>query len=227
MPDLILPSDTERLAIIGKTGSGKTQAACWHLSNASFDKMPWIVLAFKPDPTGLLENLPGMEEISIKDKIPSHPGIYFCQPLLVDKDDKELVDDFFRRIWTKRKTGIYIDEGYPCSGMRWFRACLTQGRTLRVPMIVLSQQPVWMDTFTWSEADYFQAFHLNRKPNVDSADSMIPGYRSARLNGLPPYHSVWHDVARDRTFVLRPVPDRATILQSFRDRRAVRTRIVA
>lgn len=227
MPDLILPGGSDRLAIIGRTGSGKTQAAVWHLSNADYNNKAWIILAFKPDPHGLIENLPGSTEIKITDRIPKSAGIYWCQPLMVDKDDKELVNDFFRRVWERKNTGLYIDEGYPCSGMRWFRACLTQGRSLRVPMIVLSQQPVWMDTFVWSEADFFQAFHLNRKPNVDTADSLIPGYRSARRNGLAEYHSVWHDVARDRSFVLRPVPDRDTILQSFRDRRKVHTRIVA
>lgn len=227
MPDLILPGATERLAIFGRTGSGKTQAACWHLSQTDYDKRPWIVLAFKPDPDGIIENIPGAQEIKLSDSIPKTPGIYWCQPLIFSKDDKELLDDFFHRIWQRRNTGIYVDEGYVCTGLRWFRACLTQGRSLRIPMIVLSQQPVWMDTFVWSEADYYQAFQLNRKPNVDTADSMIPGYRSARRSGLPAYHSVWHDVSRDRSFVLAPVPDRDTILQTFRNRKLVRTRIVA
>lgn len=227
MSEFVLPNDTERLAIFGKTGSGKTQAACWHLSNAAFDRMPWIVLAFKPDPEGIIENMPGAHEIGLGDRLPKHPGIYWTQPMVFDKDDKEKLDDFFRRVWTQRKIGLYIDEGYVASGCRWFRACLTQGRSLRIPMIILSQQTVWMDTFVWSEADYYQAFQLNRKPNIDTADAMIPGYREARKSGLPAYHSVWHDVPRDRTFVLSPVPDRDTILQSFRDRRAVKTHIVA
>ena len=95
-------------------------------------------------------------------------------------------------------------------------------------MIVLSQQPVWIDTFVWSEADYFQAFQLNRKENVDKAESMIPGYRSARSKGLvTDYHSVWHDVKQDATFVLSPVPERDTIIGQFRARLPTRTKILA
>lgn len=220
--ELILPGDTHRLAILGRTGSGKTQAAVWHLSRRSFDTMPWIVFNFKGD--DLIDAIPGTYDLDIDDRIPSRPGIYIVRPLAVSKDDKEALDGFFQRCWRHEKVGLYIDEGYVATGLKWFRACLTQGRSRRVPMIVLSQRPVWIDTFVWSEADFFQAFHLNRKDDRDLASTMLPGYRNLPI---PEYHSLWHDVTRDCTMLLAPVPDRDQILQTFRDRSPVQRRLIA
>lgn len=211
-----LPTDTEHIAIFGRNGSGKTQFATWMLSERSYDRMPWIVLNFKGDE--LIGEIKGAKEFDIDGAIPSTPGIYVSDAGIHDKDDAERLDGFFHRCWEKQNVGIYVDEGYMASGLKWFRACMSQGRSRHVPLMVLSQRPVWMDRFVWSEASLFVAFDLNLQDDKDTADRMIVGYRKVKL---PPFHAVFHDVKADRTCILTPCPDREMILKRFRERSKV------
>jgi hypothetical protein len=71
------PTDTQHLSIVGKTGTGKTQAAAWHLSRRSFDVMPWIIINHKRD--DLLTSIRA-EEIDL-DKVPRKAGLYSLHPL--------------------------------------------------------------------------------------------------------------------------------------------------
>jgi hypothetical protein len=219
VPDEVFrfPTDTEHVAIFGRNGSGKTQFACWLLSERSFDRMPWIVLNFKGD--DLIEEIAGARPMAVTDAIPSKPGIYVCSALVTDKEDQEKLDGLFQRCWAKENVGIYVDEGYMASGLKWFRACMSQGRSKHVPLIILSQRPVWMDRFVWSEASLFVAFDLNLQDDKDTADRMIPGYRKVTL---PAFHSVFHDVKANQSAILTPAPDRETILQRFRSRMRIR-----
>jgi hypothetical protein len=86
---LRLPTDAQRITIIGKTGSGKTQGAAWLLAHRSFDKKPWIILDFKYDE--LLGEISGIKEIGVRDALPKKPGLYICHPL--PKADDEAVED--------------------------------------------------------------------------------------------------------------------------------------
>ena len=214
-----LPTDTQRLAIIGRTGSGKTQAGVWHLSLRSFDTVPWVAFNFKGD--DLLDSLPGTKELDVDANIPSKPGLYLVE---VAPDEKEEADEFLMKAWQHQNVGLYIDEGYMLSGLPGYRRCLTQGRSRHIPMIVLSQRPVYMDRFTWTEADFFQLFQLS----IPDDRKTIAGYMgAAAYSPLPDYHSAWYDVAKDRHFRLRPVPDRETLLQTFRDRLGVKRKLIA
>lgn len=205
--------------MIGRTGSGKTQAGVWHLSMRDFDKMPWVALNFKDDE--LLNSLPGVKEIEIDARIPNDPGVYMAH---VAPDEKDIADDFLMRAWQHQNVGLFVDEGYMLTGGSGFRRCLTQGRSRHIPMIVLSQRPVWMDRFTWSESDYFQLFKLKLDDDRNTAAQYVG---NAAYKKLPDYHSIWHDVAVDRSFLLQPVPDRATLVQTFRDRLGVRRKLIA
>ena len=205
-----LPSDSQRLAVIGRTGSGKTQAAVWHLSNRRYDLMPWIVFNFKGDQ--LINDIPGTRDLDLSDSVPSNPGVYVVS---VAPDEKEAADGFLMRCWAHENVGLYIDEGYMLTGLPGFRRCLTQGRSKHLPMIILSQRPVFMDRFTWTEADFFQVFSLSISDDKKSLAGYIGGNA---LRRVPDYHSWWYDVARDRMIGLRPVPDADTILATFRKR---------
>jgi len=211
-----LPDDTQRLSIVGRTGSGKTQAAVWHFSHADWDQKPWVVYDFKRD--ALLARIGEMEGTHHigTDEIPERPGIYFVHP---HPDDTELVQDQMRGIWERQDTGVLIDEGYMVSSApnspSWLRTLLTQGRSLHIPMIILSQRPVWLDRFVFSESDFYQIFQLNHKGDRQKIMEYVPADLSERL---PAYHSYYYDVAENETVVMRPVPDEDTILETFRDR---------
>ena len=203
-----LPTSKQRIAILGRTGSGKTVAALWHLSNAAFDRYPWIVIDFKTD-----ENINAIEKARYigVDEIPKHSGIYIMQPMM---DELESLAKTLENIRVRENIGIWIDEGYMMSENskveNKFKALLTQGRSKRIPMIVLSQRPVWMSRFVFSESDFFQIFHLQDKRDVQTITSFIPPNAFRRM---PDFHSIYFDVGRNRVDFLSPVPNQAEILE--------------
>jgi len=192
------PDDTQRLSIIGSTGSGKTQAAQFHLARRSYDEMPWLIYDFKGDPT--IGSIPYARLIRV-DEIPIKPGVYVVQPLPGQVD---AVEAQMEAIWERGRMGIYIDEGYMIGTKnKFFRALLTQGRSKEVPMIVLSQRPVWMDRFVFSESEFFQIFRLQHKKDVKNVQEFVPANLGERI---PEFHSYYYDVKANRVTVLKPVP---------------------
>lgn len=215
-----LPDDTKRLSIVGRTGSGKTQAAGWHLSNRSFDIMPWIVYDFKYDE--LLNDIPGVRHIDVKEN-PRKPGIYLVHP---HPDDGDAVEAQMWKFWSDGHKGVYADEGYMVGQRnRAFRSLLTQGRSKTIPMIILSQRPSWMDRFVFSESEFFQVFALQDKRDRQTAASFI-GDGVDLEEPLPDFHSIYHDVGAHETIMLRPVPDRQTILDTFDRRLTKRVKVL-
>lgn len=213
---LRLPSETQRISIIGRTGTGKTVVAVWHLSQANFTRRPWIVYDFKRD--SLLKeigDIPGTEHIDTS-YVPKKPGIYFVHP---HPDDKDEVESQMWGIWQQERTGVYIDEGYmvcsPTSPNRAFRSLLTQGRSKHIPMIVLSQRPCWLDRFVFTESDFYQVFALNHKGDRKTMMEYIP---ADLTQPLKEYHSYYHDVSKGETYVMKPVPTSDAILEVFERR---------
>ena len=206
-----LPKNSERVSVLGKTGSGKTQAAVWQLSQRDFNHMPWIVYDFKLDP--LINSIDGVEHLELSDPLPKQPGIYLVHP---HPDDIDGVRDQMWKIWEAENTGVYIDEGYMVCGPDKrnpaFRSLLTQGRSKRIPMMVLSQRPVWLDRFAFSESEYYQVFSLNDARDRASVRAFVPADLDQRL---PDYHSYWYDVPADKVVVLQPVPGKDAILGAF------------
>jgi hypothetical protein len=215
-----LPDDTQRLSIVGRTGSGKTVAAIWHLSNANFHEMPWVVYDFKRDKSLARIGDFAQQDLPVAyigtDTVPREPGIYFVQP---HPDETEAVQTQMWRIWEQENIGVYADEGYlvcgPANQNSAFRSLLTQGRSKHIPMIILSQRPVWLDRFVFSESDFYQVFHLNHVGDRKKMMEYIPANISA---SLPPYHSYYHDVSEGETFVMKPVPEMEVILSTFEKR---------
>lgn len=219
MPQIApLPDDTQRLVIIGRTGSGKTQIGVHHLSMRSYDKMPWIIFDFKGDK--LIGSIREAKEISITSDPPKKPGLYVVRPF---PDQKEEVESFLWKIWAQEHVGIYIDEGYMVAKSSAFRALLTQGRSKHVPIIVLSQRPVWMDRFVWSEADYFQVLQLNSDTDVKAVQDFIPVKVRRKM---PQYHSQYYSVSEDILNIWSPVPHADQITETFTRRLGGRRKIM-
>lgn len=207
-----LPDDTQRSAIVGRTGSGKTVAALWQLSLRSYDTRPWIVVDFKGDKN--IAKIPRAHSVAISEPPPKKPGIFIVRPL---PHQAEELDDYLWKIWGQENTGLYFDEGYMVSKSEAFRALLTQGRSKNIPIITLTQRPVWITRFVWSESDFIQMFSLSNSQDKKIMREMLPKVPTS----LPPYQSVWHDVGRDQSFLLRPVPGMAYVRETFRKRAPV------
>jgi len=204
-----LPSSDNRTAVIGSTGSGKTQFSVWLLSVRDFITRPGVIFDFKGDK--LLDAL-GATEIGLH-TFPKEPGLYIIRPL---PGDEMLVSEFFRKCWANENILIYIDEGYMVpKNDRWFRACLTQGRSKNIEMIVCSQRPVFLDKFVFTESNFFAIFNMNyaedRKTVAAYLDNRKPGL-------LPKYHSLWYEVNDQKSHILGPVPEAKVLINTFREK---------
>lgn len=222
MPDFRLPRDDEHVAVFGRNGTGKTQASVFLLSERSYDRMPWVVINSKDD--SLINRIPGIQEMELDDNAPKNPGLYVVNNAITDKAEKEELNGLLARIWQRQKCGVYFDEASDATGLSWFRRCLRQGRSRRVPIIAVTQRPVWLDRYVWSEASFYQGFALNLADDRETADRMVPDYKKIQLE---PFCSVWHDVKAGATFKLLPVPDQSAILQRFRERLPTKRRVMA
>lgn len=198
-----LPGPTHKTAIVGRTGSGKTVAAVWLLSQSDFDERPWIVLDYKHDE--LINSIGRAERVGYEE-LPDLPGVYI---LTVLPGDEERVDAWFKQVWERENLGVLVDEGYMIDPRsQWFNACLTQGRSKRISMVILSQRPVWLSRFVFSEADFFLVFDLTHSKDQDKVSEYLrDDERHLLERPLPPYHSFFYDVAEKRLEVLGPVTD--------------------
>lgn len=204
------PGPTDRLAVLGRTGSGKTTKAAWHLSGKNFDVQPWLIVNTKGDPLlNEIASIEGVQEIDVSDT-PGDKGLYIVSPLPHERDD---LDAMFYRIWEKQNCGVYIDEGYMIEKTDGLNALLTQGRSRRIPMIILSQRPAWITKFVFSEADFFSLFQLTRREDRKAATDIVPVSVDYRL---APYCSYWYNVAENTVVQMGPVPDKAVIISTFR-----------
>ena len=211
-------SATERTVIVGRTGSGKTQQGAWLLSKAPFDRMPWIIVDYKRDE--ILNGSRLIREIGYND-LPKHPGLYILHP---EPSHDEQVDGYLSRVYRRGNTGLFLDESYMVPDKKGLSAVLTQGRSLRIPVIALTQRPAWLSRFVFSEADHFSVFHLNDSEDRKKVGRFLPG--GAADHPPPEFNSIWYSVKRNKLFHLQPVPDAATILTDIETRLAPRRRAI-
>lgn len=208
---LDVPRDDQRITVIGKTGSGKTQAALWLLANRSYTSRPWIVLDFKRET--LIRGIPGRQDMGLEERIPKHPGLYVVRPSPADVEE---VEALLWRIWDRERVGLFVDEGYMISARSpSFQAILTQGRSKSIPVIHLTQRPSWVTRFAFSEADFIQLFQLTDTRDIKTVKQFMP---LPIEQPIPQFWSFWWDNSRNVKRVLRPVPDATTILDRFHDR---------
>jgi hypothetical protein len=215
-----LPGPSDRITIIGHTGSGKSQAALWHLSNANFDVMPWVII--DPKEEEKINSIEGAEYIDF-DTVPKSPGIYILQTTAYDGDT---LDEYFAKLLEKKRVGVYIDEASECGYGPGFTTFLTRGRSRHCPAISLQQRPVDVSRYTRSEAQFFQCF-----PLTDNADfKTLKGFAKIpdmEANPLPEFYSYYYDVRWKRCYKLKPVPNIDQILSTIEtklDLRVPRTR---
>lgn len=203
-------NDSERTVIVGATGSGKTQSALYQLSNRRYDQRPWIIYNYKCDKS--IDNIPYAVHMNTDD-MPTQPGIYIVHP---HPDDTEEVQAQMWEIWRREDIGVYIDEGFMVGrNNRAFRALLTQGRSKNIPIITLSQRPVWLDVFVFSEADFYQIFRLNYKEDIKNVGKFVDGDITQKL---PKYFSYYYEVGEDALSRLQPVPSIESIHKTFASR---------
>lgn len=170
----MLPARTDRALFVGQTGSGKTTLA-QHLLNA---RRYVVVLDVK----GTL-NWRGYElhrSLARMAKSDAERLIY-RPPYNVLEDDEEM-DGFFRWIYLRRNTTVYVDEtagvtngdNFPYH----FGACYMRGRELGVEMWCATQRPMRIPQIVMSEAEHVYVFKL-RMPQDRLRVESITGIANA------------------------------------------------
>jgi hypothetical protein len=96
----------------------------------------------------------------------------------------------------------------------------TTGRSRKIPIISLTQRPVDVTKYNFSEASHHVIFRLTDKCDQDTVRARVPHTEYDRLfrgeNGrLPRYHSLWYDVDNDRTFEMGPAPHPREIISEL------------
>jgi hypothetical protein len=229
MTDVRLPGNSHRLVVFGRTGTGKTQAGVFQLSLKNFLRnsgaIPWVVVNTKRDELlREIERMSGARTIDFMDT-PGKSGLYFINPLPHEMRSPQ-AEQFLWRVHQRGRVGLFFDEGLMLDRYSTaLEAIYSQGRSLRIPTITLSQKPKYMMQLTFSEADFFQVFPLNdandRKRVAEFMPPLVkmpPDGRSITIEPggrLQDFHSLWYDVARHSVAEFSPVPARDQILERF------------
>jgi hypothetical protein len=212
MGEIALPKDSQRIAIMGRTGTGKTVAGVYHLSERDFTAMPWIMLNFKEDE--LLNAIPHAIDITLADGVPKKKGLYNLHLESGDGDRGGPLEPFLMQVKQRGRMGIYADEGFEIDRLsKAYRGIQTQGRSLKIPTITLTQRPTWMSRFIISEADFYQVFALNDRRDQDTVSEFTP--HSMKGIQFPEYHSYYYQVAKNQAVMLPPVPSPDTLLEKL------------
>ena len=211
-----LPRDDEHTAIVGRNGSGKTQMGVYLLSRLDLRNNTWLVLDYKGDE--LINAIDRARTIDFNE-VPSHNGLYVLHSRPDQTDETEA---WLWRLWERENAGLYVDEGYMVPNIGAYNAILTQGRSKRIPTINLSQRPVDVSRFVFSEASHIVVFDLNDSRDEKTVAGFTPrGFVNWLPNGLeadkdqfergkrllPKFHSRWWNLKDRRGFLIRPVPE--------------------
>jgi hypothetical protein len=218
------PSVSQRVTVVGRTGSGKTYKGAWLLSNAPFDRQPYVIVDYKGDE--LLNGIERIREIGLNEPLPKQPGLYIVHPHI---HDHETTEEWLWSVWKKGNTGLYFDEAYmlPNSGYTRrgaLQAILTQGRSKHIPVISLVQRPSQISLFVMSEADFFSVFHLHRVQDQKTMSDLLGGNAVMEHNEHNEFHSKWFDVGKHRVFNMLPVPDGDVISDAINSRLEIKKR---
>jgi DNA helicase HerA-like ATPase len=210
--DFQLPRPDQRVLILGSTGSGKTTMGVWLLSHAPFDIMPYVMIDYKRD--SLLSEIKGKRDINLG-QMPKEPGLYHLKPNPVSDDDA--IEAWLLAAWRRRGIGLYVDEALrlPTKKTGAFESILTQGRSLHIPVISLSQRPVDLTRYAFSEANHVVVFRLTDRRDRENVSKYVPIDTDYKLQK---YHSLWYQVDEHETIPLGPVGDKADMLNRFEEK---------
>jgi hypothetical protein len=194
-----LPKYDQRTTVIGSTGTGKTVLAVWLLSTRDWLHRPWTILDFKRDE--LIAQL-NAQEIDVRKPPPDRPGLYVVRP--DPRINPEYITQYLWQVWQNEHHGLFIDEGTMLSAHDpALTACLNQGRSKGIEMIILTQRPVKMNKSVFSEANNFAVMRLN----ILDDRKLVTNYLGGRdLPDLPKHHSLWYSADKNESAIMLPVP---------------------
>lgn len=193
----ITPAYTDRALIVGQTGSGKTTLARSLLSTRQYTivldtkgQLKWPEYTRVTTPNQLAEL-----------KARKHPRILFVPPYEWTRNPNE-IDAFFRFIYERQRTTIYIDElaavtegdQYPFH----LGACFMRGRELGIEVWSSTQRPLRIPQVALSESEHVYVFAL-RLPQDRQRIEIVGGIPQSALSLLKPkeHQFIYSDASRE------------------------------
>jgi DNA helicase HerA-like ATPase len=186
------PSITEKVLVVGSTGSGKSTLGLWMLKHAPFHRMPYVMVDYKREDA--IKMIDRARQIDFTE-IPRHPGLYVIRPMPDVDDDR--MSGWLYGVWNRGNTGLFFDEGMMVPKSGALQAIYTQGRSKRIPAITLSQRPVSLHRTALSESDHFVVFRLNDERDYKTVLQYVPRVSEQVIEDRPEYNSLWYR-QRDR-----------------------------
>lgn len=224
------PGPTDRVAIVGTTGEGKTVFAMWLFSEyADFDKKPWVLVDYKGEILfDEMMRAKDAELIALDKPPPERPGIYVVKPRPREPDR---MADFIWNVYERGNCGLVFDElsmvpefKGAAGGGGPLKSVYTQGRSKRIPVWGLVQRPVDVNLHAFSEADFIAEFYLKKRADRDRIDEYIPDddpIFTPRRKPLERRWCRWWDDKRRISLVLKAAPPPKESLDTIAHRVAV------
>jgi DNA helicase HerA-like ATPase len=129
-------------------------------------------------------------------KIIFQPNIYE----LPDGNDLEPADIFFKWIYFRKNTVLFIDEIYGCTRGReipfHLKAILTRGRERGITCIMATQRPKEIPMFILSESEYYFVFQLQMPQDIEAIEK-IKGIPEDSIRSLEKFEFL---IANDRDY---------------------------
>lgn len=215
----ILLEPSQRGLLVGKTGSGKSQNAMFHLRHT--DIWPKIIFDTKiedfffsvPEDGEEMMIAQSMDELrDIKKLPPKHaPDFILVRPSAEEVQAFEPMDSYTQFVYNNfGKCFIYFDEL-----TNWHRGnlcgpglinILTRGRSRGKTTLMASQRPAWISRSCLTEADKFYIHKLQDLKDVQRLADVVP--QIERFTKKPQYHFHHYDTSADmeEPQLYKPVP---------------------
>lgn len=216
----ILLDRGQRGLLVGKTGSGKTQDAMFHLRHT--DIWPKIIFDTKiedhffsvPEEGEEMHLAYSVDDLKAIKKLPmkEQPDYILVRPSAEEVNDFEPMDQYTQFVYNNfGKCFTYFDEL-----TNWHRGMLcgpgminllTRGRSRGKTTLMASQRPAWISRSCLTETDKFFIHNLNDEKDVARLSDVVP--RMNKMKKLPRFHFYHYDTSADmdEPALYLPVPE--------------------
>jgi|SRR5262245_13070141 len=154
----------DRAILIGATGCGKTTLARRLIEDA---EKPYSVV-YDPKGESISKDWPETGHVVFDDFQAiqaSEERRLIYHPSVEEEHDRRAQDEFFRWVYHRQFTRLYVDEAYSLLGgsspSHYFQACLSRGREKGISTVVSTQRPSRIPLITLSEAEHYFIFRLH------------------------------------------------------------------
>ncbi len=195
-------SQTDRAALIGATGCGKTTLARYLIEDSS---KPFSITydAKISDNIGQWNHTFYYDFYSLtrSDRL-KYPRLVY-RPDIYESVDPNAQDEFFQWVYHRKRCRLYVDEAYALLGGTnpsfFLQAVLSRGRERGISAMIATQRPKRIPLITLSESENIYIFRLNLPGDreaveeitgIDRVDqSTLRNYEFFYFNALTGYRS--------------------------------------